>query len=81
MERSDNCQFDSLIIAHDQNFTNIITKLCRPTHEPLVITTQGHKVYVKFESDESQHAKGFNASYRTIPAGKFYAFFFKKILN
>lgn len=66
MEPSDTCSFDSLIFAHDKNFTDIITRLCRPIHQPLTITTQGHKVYVKFESDESDNAKGFNASYKTI---------------
>jgi cubilin len=72
MEQSDNCVFDSLVFAHDKNFTDIITKLCRPIHEPLILTTQGHKVYVKFESDESSHAKGFNATYRAAPAGEFF---------
>lgn len=69
MERSDDCQFDSLIFAHDSNFTNQITRICRAIHQPLTFTAEGHQVFVKFESDESASSRGFNISYETVLAG------------
>ena len=80
MERSDNCVFDSLTIAHDSNFTDVVTKLCRPIHDPLKITAQGHKIYVKFESDETSNAKGFNISYNSIVSGECENISIKKII-
>lgn len=70
IELSSECQFDSLIIAHDSNFTNQITKICRPIHNALSLVAEGHIVFVKFESDESENGKGFKISYETIVSGK-----------
>lgn len=70
IEVSTECQFDSLIFAHDLNFTNQITKICRPIHNAVSFIAEGHVVYVKFESDESANGKGFKIAYDTIVSGE-----------
>lgn len=70
IERSQDCQFDSLIVAHDSNFTNHITKICRPINDPLSFVAEGHQIFVKFETDESTSRRGFNITYNTIKSGK-----------
>lgn len=66
LEREVNCTFDGFQIAHDAKFEHIVTKICHTITEPVVITGQGHKLYVKFYSDVSDGGKGFKASYKAV---------------
>lgn len=61
------CEFDGFQVAHDAEFKQIISKICHKIVEPVVITGQGHKLYVKFHSDISGGGKGFRATYKAIP--------------
>lgn len=67
MEREANCSFDGFQVAHDAKFEHLVTKLCHTTIEPVKITGQGHKLYVKFSSDNSDGGKGFKAAYKAVP--------------
>lgn len=66
MEDSSNCDYDSLTLANDLNFNDTISKVCTTQHSPKVITSDGHKLFVKFEADESTNAKGFNLTYQSV---------------
>lgn len=75
MEHNKDCDFDSLTFSNDRNFTTSITKLCETQHTPKVYTSNSHKMYVRFTSDESTNGKGFNITYVSKLAtcgGKFY---------
>lgn len=75
IETNKDCDFDSLTFSNDRNFTTSITKLCDSLHTPKILTSDGHKVFLKFASDESNNGRGFNLSYRSSLAscgGKFY---------
>lgn len=65
LETSTECEYDSLTIARDSSFNHTIQKICQTLSEPTVITSDGHQVFVKFESDYSHNGRGFNISYRT----------------
>jgi cubilin len=66
LEHNGDCQFDSLTFSNDKNFTNSIMKLCDSLHTPKVLTSNGHYLYVKFDSDDSNNGRGFNVSYRSV---------------
>lgn len=66
IEHNKDCEFDSLTFANDKNFSHIISKECSTIHEPKIITSSGHNLYVKFSSDDSNNGRGFNVSYRSI---------------
>jgi cubilin len=69
LERERHCVFDYLLLAHDPAFNDTVAKICSVIHSPLVFTSDGHKLYIKFEADESQSGKGFNMSYEAVIAG------------
>lgn len=66
LERVSNCMYDGFQVAHDAKFEHIVTKICHTIHEPITITGQGHKLYIKFFTDSSDGGKGFNASYKAV---------------
>lgn len=66
MESSSTCEYDSLTVARDSMFNNTIRKICQSISSPTVITSDGHQVFVKFTSDESNNGKGFNITYKTV---------------
>lgn len=69
IERSTNCQFDSLIIGHDKSFnSSIIAKICDSLSQPMVISSDGHQLFIRFITDESHSGKGFNITYETVIA-------------
>lgn len=68
LESSGDCSFDGLIIANGANKTHEYAKLCHRISSPMVITSNGHQVYLKFYSDSSSHGRGFKATYTTIPS-------------
>lgn len=67
LEIERDCDFDGFQVAHDAKFEHVISKMCHTITEPVIITGQGHKLYVKFYSDESLGGKGFRATYMAIP--------------
>ncbi|KAG5668318.1 hypothetical protein PVAND_016262 [Polypedilum vanderplanki] len=67
IERSSSCQFDSLTISYDKSFnSSIVTKLCQTLTQPMVISSDGHQLFVRFITDESHSGRGFNITYETI---------------
>ncbi|CRL00998.1 CLUMA_CG014207, isoform A [Clunio marinus] len=68
MEQSDACEFDYLKVSNEPTFNHTIMKLCKSQHQPTKITSDGHKMYITFVSDESHNSKGFDLSYKTVIA-------------
>lgn len=68
LERSPDCGYDSLSFSNVPNFNNSIMRLCQTQHEKTIVTSEGHKMFVKFEADESHNSKGFNLTYQQILA-------------
>lgn len=66
MEQSNSCEYDYLALSNVPNFNNSIAKICQSQHSVKVITSDGHKLFVKFNSDESTNSKGFNLTYESI---------------
>jgi cubilin len=67
IERSSSCQFDSLTIAHDKTFnTSLVAKVCQTLTQPMIITSDGHQLFVRFTADESHSGKGFNITYESV---------------
>lgn len=74
MEDSLNCNYDQLIIANDRDFNSSIAKICQSQHDPRVLTSSSHKLFILFQSDGSRNGRGFNISYRSIKSGKKYTY-------
>lgn len=66
MEQSSNCDYDYLKVAYDSNFNRTILKMCQNSKEPTVVTSDNHKLFVKFNSDDSNSGKGFNLTYKSV---------------
>lgn len=66
LEHSTNCQFDYLQLSNDPKFNTSIITICESMSEPSIITSESHKLYMKFNSDDSTNGKGFNMSYRSV---------------
>ncbi|EFN89302.1 Cubilin, partial [Harpegnathos saltator] len=73
-EKHKNCYYDKIQIYAGQDAdAPKLTELCH-TEKPVVYTSPGNKMFVKFQSDISYAGRGFRASYRTVPikcGGKF----------
>lgn len=73
-EKSKECFFDKIqIYAGDDANAPKLAELCH-TEKPVVYTSPGNKMFVKFHSDVSYAGRGFNASYKSVPiecGGKF----------
>nr|XP_012218853.1 PREDICTED: cubilin-like [Linepithema humile] len=73
-EKRKSCLFDKLEIYNGENADTLkLAQLCY-SDKPLVYTSSGNKMFVKFHSDSSYASRGFNASYRSVPllcGGKF----------
>ncbi|XP_030381464.1 cubilin homolog [Scaptodrosophila lebanonensis] len=65
VEMSTNCSKDALIIANHATEYNVRERHCGSIPKQL-ITSAGHRLYVRFISDSSHNGRGFNASYRII---------------
>ena len=46
-----------------------LVSLCHHQTHPIVLTTQGNRAFVSFNSDQSVRGRGFNISYNTLPHG------------
>lgn len=67
LEYSQSCGYDFLEISSDPTFnTTSVAKMCISQHSPTTFTSDGHKLFVKFNSDDSNHGKGFNMTYRSV---------------
>lgn len=72
IEFGQNCKYDGLIISNTRDFENhTLARLCYNHNNETVITSSGHEMYVKFQSDYSRTGKGFAAKYSTKINGKF----------
>ncbi|CAK9795155.1 Cubn [Anthophora quadrimaculata] len=61
------CFFDKLEIYNGENDeAPLLVQICY-SNKPVVYTSFGNKLFVRFHSDVSYAARGFNASYRSIP--------------
>lgn len=64
MEKTSNCEYDYLMIAYDRSFNESIVKMCHTSHK--LFPTDAYRLFVKFNSDDSNNGKGFNLTYRSI---------------
>ncbi|XP_012062648.1 PREDICTED: cubilin [Atta cephalotes] len=73
-EKRKGCYFDKVQIYEGEDAdAPKLTELCY-SEKPVIYTSHGNKMFVKFHSDSSYASRGFNASYRTVPiicGGKF----------
>jgi len=73
-ERNRQCLFDKLEIYSGENAeTPKLGELCY-SDKPMVYTSSGNKMFVKFYSDQTYAGRGFNATYRSVSivcGGKF----------
>ncbi|XP_078037937.1 cubilin [Augochlora pura] len=67
IEKQKGCYFDKLQVFNggDTNAPMLI-EICY-SDNPLVYTSFGNKMYLKFHSDVSYASRGFNASYKSVP--------------
>lgn len=75
LESSNKCDFDVLNFSNDRNFTNHIAGFCEAQDISKVVTSESHRLFVKFNSDETNNGRGFNATYKSVLAscgGKMY---------
>uniref|UniRef100_A0A7G3AGB7 Cubilin n=1 Tax=Lutzomyia longipalpis TaxID=7200 RepID=A0A7G3AGB7_LUTLO len=68
LEVNEDCVYDGLKIANGPSMTNIITTLCHVQTKTLKYTSSGADMYLFFYTDVSLSGKGFNSSYRFVPA-------------
>jgi cubilin len=76
IETSRTCDFDSLIFSKDKTFNDTLPPMCQSHNNPTVFTSDGHQLFIKFESDESNSGRGFNLTYKRVLSdcgGKFSA--------
>lgn len=73
-EKRKSCLFDKVEIYNGENADALkLAQLCY-SDKPLIYTSSGNKMFVKFHSDNTYASRGFNASYRNVPiecGGKF----------
>ncbi|XP_050461753.1 cubilin-like [Cataglyphis hispanica] len=73
-EKRKGCYFDKVQIYGGNNAdAPKLAELCY-SEKPVIYTSPGNKMFVKFQSDVSYAGRGFNASYRVVPiecGGKF----------
>ncbi|XP_002071743.3 cubilin homolog [Drosophila willistoni] len=67
LEESTNCTKDALIISNHPTESSTHERHCGVTPQ-LVITSVGHKLHVRFTSDDSHNGLGFRATYRAVKA-------------
>ncbi|XP_076296135.1 cubilin [Lasioglossum baleicum] len=61
------CYFDKLqVYGGSSSEAPLLIEICY-SDKPMVYTSFGNKMFVKFHSDMSYAARGFNASYRSVP--------------
>ncbi|XP_029048305.2 cubilin isoform X2 [Osmia bicornis bicornis] len=66
-EKQSGCYFDKLTLFGGENEeAPPLIEICY-SDKPVVYTSFGNKMFVKFNSDVSYAARGFNASYRSVP--------------
>lgn len=76
LEQTTECLYDFLEFAHDPSFNTSFAKFCASQHNETIITSSGHKLFVRFIADDSNNGKGFNMSYKSVVGdcgGKFAA--------
>lgn len=66
MEESQTCEYDYLALANDIALNKTIMKICKSQHEKQVVTSEGHKMFLRLETDDSHSSKGFNLTYRSV---------------
>jgi cubilin len=66
LEKCNDCNCDYLAVATDKNFNETITKVCNDQREPTIVKTDGHKLFVEFNSDSFNGGRGFKLSYKSI---------------
>ncbi|KAH8274197.1 hypothetical protein KR018_002473, partial [Drosophila ironensis] len=65
LEESVNCTKDALTVSDHANEAQIHERHCGSTPK-IVLTSSGHRMHVRFKSDESHNGKGFVATYRSV---------------
>lgn len=63
MESSSNCEYDSLMLSDERSFNSSFGHICSTQAKKQMFTSHGHKMFVKFNSDDSNNGKGFNLTY------------------
>ncbi|XP_022177373.1 cubilin-like [Myzus persicae] len=76
-ESSRSCTFDALAIysGHDDSGPELL-RICHKQTSPIIVTSGGNEVFIKFDSNAESQRKGFRATYKTILSkcgGKFTA--------
>lgn len=66
MESCTGCNCDYLAFSSDQSFNETSTRICHDQFEPSIIHFNGHKLFIKFDSDKSDDGKGFSLMYKAI---------------
>ncbi|XP_033326417.2 cubilin [Megalopta genalis] len=67
LEKQKGCYFDKLqVFSGDDANAPLLIEVCY-SDNPMVYTSFGNKMYLKFHSDVSYASRGFNASYRSVP--------------
>ncbi|XP_029168402.1 cubilin-like [Nylanderia fulva] len=73
-EKNKGCIFDKIqIYSGEDADAPKLTELCY-SEKPVIYTSPGNRMFVKFQADVSYAGRGFNASYRSVPihcGGKF----------
>lgn len=73
-EKQKGCYFDKIqIYGGNDAEAPKLAELCY-SEKPVIYTSPGNRMFVKFQSDVSYAGRGFNASYRSVPiecGGKF----------
>ncbi|EDV46242.2 cubilin homolog [Drosophila erecta] len=65
LEESPNCTKDALTVSNHKQSVEAHERHCGSASK-LVITSSGHRLHVRFISDESHNGLGFNATYRAV---------------
>lgn len=66
IEHSSSCEYDFLAFAAEPSHNTTLLKMCESISVPTVLTSDGHKLYLKFNADDSNNGRGFNLTYRSV---------------
>ncbi|KAL5234243.1 hypothetical protein ACI65C_001653 [Semiaphis heraclei] len=73
-ESSKSCISDALVIysGHDDSGPELL-RICHKQTNPIIVTSGGNEVFVKFDSNVESQRKGFRAIYKTFLSSKFFS--------
>ena len=71
MESAQECYFDSLTVYGGPDETSPqLSQFCQRRTTNQTVTSTGNNMFVKFKTDGSVRGKGFKATFKTLPQGK-----------